>query len=317
MAGGVLDREQLETFATIVDEGSFERAAMVLNVSRGAVSQRIKALEDALATVLLVRERPVVPTERGELLLRHVRALRISEQATINEIRPQSQTGRLVPMAIAVNADSLATWFPKLLWPLLRHRKIAIEVIADDQSKTLNRLIRGEVMGCVSTEHKAVTGFVAKPLGTMEYRCYATPEFSARHFPEGLSVPAVLRAPAVVFNRKDTLHDEFLQSVFGFHVDGYARHYLPAPKALLQALREGVGYGLAPVMQVDSQKDCGKLIELSPRHPVLVALYWHHWEHEPPLSAGVTHQVVAEAVHLLQATVAQPDRSNAVNQPGS
>ena len=41
----MLDRDQLETFATVAEEQSFERAACVLNITRGAVSQRIKSLE--------------------------------------------------------------------------------------------------------------------------------------------------------------------------------------------------------------------------------------------------------------------------------
>lgn len=298
------DREQLETFATIVAEGSFERAAVVLNVSRGAVSQRIKGLEEALAAVVVMRERPVVPTAAGEVLLRHVKALRMSEQATMNALRPASDTAALVSVAIAVNADSLATWFPSVLWSLLKHRRIAIEVIADDQSHTLGRLTRGEVVGCVSTESKAAPGFVAEPLGAMEYRCYAMPEFAARQFPQGLSVPTVLRAPAVVFNRKDTLHDAFLKSVFGFSVESYGRHYLPAPGTLLQALREGVGYGLAPVIQVQAQCEGAGLVELAPRHPVTVELFWHHWKYEPPLAQEIRHHVVTQAAALLQPVAA-------------
>jgi len=107
--GVMLDRDQLETFATIVAEGTFERAAVVLNVSRGAVSQRIKLLEEALATVLLVRERPVVPTPAGEVLLRHVKAVCMSEQAVMTALRPVLRDGAFLPVAVAVNADSLAT----------------------------------------------------------------------------------------------------------------------------------------------------------------------------------------------------------------
>ncbi|HEX5390383.1 MAG TPA: LysR family transcriptional regulator, partial [Burkholderiaceae bacterium] len=35
-----LDSPQLNAFATVIDEGSFERAAAVLHVTRSAVSQR-------------------------------------------------------------------------------------------------------------------------------------------------------------------------------------------------------------------------------------------------------------------------------------
>ena len=58
----MLDRDQLETFATVVEQQSFDRAASVLSITRGAVSQRIKALEESLSTVLVKRERPVAAT---------------------------------------------------------------------------------------------------------------------------------------------------------------------------------------------------------------------------------------------------------------
>jgi LysR family transcriptional regulator (chromosome initiation inhibitor) len=37
----MLDRDQLETFATVAEQQSFERAAVMLNVTRGAISQRV------------------------------------------------------------------------------------------------------------------------------------------------------------------------------------------------------------------------------------------------------------------------------------
>ena len=36
----MLDRDQLETFATVAEEQSFERAAGVLNITRGAANAR-------------------------------------------------------------------------------------------------------------------------------------------------------------------------------------------------------------------------------------------------------------------------------------
>ena len=40
-----LDSAQLNAFATVIDEGSFERAAAALHVTRSAVSQRVRATE--------------------------------------------------------------------------------------------------------------------------------------------------------------------------------------------------------------------------------------------------------------------------------
>lgn len=292
-----MDRDQLQTFVTIVELQSFEKAATQLNVSRGAVSQRIKALEASLSSVLLLREQPVVPTEHGQVLLRHVKALQLMEDATLAELKPGAERAA-VPVAIAVNADSLATWFPAVLWPLLNEPHVALEVVADDQDHTLARLTRGEVMGCISTSAQPATGFVAEPLGCMEYRCYATPPFVAKYFPRGLTLSDVLKAPALLFNRKDGLHDAFLAAVFGFGVEKYTKHYLPAPQALLGGVVAGVGYGLVPSAQIADLPE-GTLVELAPTQSMMAPLYWHHWLAEPPQLQRITAFIKAEAGALL------------------
>ncbi len=295
----MLDREQLETFAIVADERSFDRAASILSITKGAVSLRIKALEEALCTVLLVREKPVVPTPDGEILLRHVKALRLMEASTLRELQPGPKDAGLVPLAIAVNADSLATWFAEVLWTLLSQRKAAIEVLADDQDHTSDMLLRGEVAGCISTKKTASPGFIAVALGAMEYRCYASPAMAGTYFPNGLNMQSVLSAPAVLFNRKDALHDEFLRKRFGVSIERYAKHYLPAPLTLLEGIAVGVGYGLAPSMQGDPLVAQGRLVEIAPDTPVQVELYWHHWELQPALLSEITELVVREARRLL------------------
>lgn len=288
-----MDRDQLQTFITIVELQSFEKTAAHLSISRGAVSHRIKALESSLSTVLLLREQPVLPTEQGQVLLRHVKALQLLEDATLAQLRPGAAC-TAVPVAIAVNADSLATWFPAVLWQLLSEPDVALEVVADDQDHTLERLARGEVMGCISTAAQPTTGFVSESLGWMEYRCFATPLFATHHFPNGLNVRDVRKAPALLFNRKDGLHDAFLAAVFGFGVEKYTKHYLPAPQALLGGVAAGVGYGLVPSAQVASLPE-GALLDLAPNHPMRVPLYWHHWTEEPPQLQRITSLVKAQA----------------------
>ena len=308
----MMDRDQLETFATVAEVRSFERAAGVLNITSGAVSQRIKSLEESLATVLLMREKPVVPTPAGEVMLRHVKALRLLEGAAMREIAPSGSPHSPVPLAIAVNADSLATWFPAVLRQLLLKRHVALEVVTDDQDHTASRLARGEVVGCLSTEAKPATGFLAERLGSMEYRCYATPDFVAQFFPDGLSIAATLAAPAVLFNRKDSLHDEFLSRHFGFAVDRYARHYLPSPLALMEGIAMGAGYGLVPSSQAQPLLDTGQFVEMAASEPMMVDLFWHHWELEPPLAQEISQLIVSTGHRLLT-----QDRPTASEQPWS
>lgn len=55
--------EQLHTFAAVLREGTLDAAARSLNITPSAVSQRLKALEQASGRVLLQRSNPVQATE--------------------------------------------------------------------------------------------------------------------------------------------------------------------------------------------------------------------------------------------------------------
>lgn len=289
------DRQQLETFAAVTETRHFGRAARALNVTRGAVSQRIIALEEAFGTPLLVRD-GVTPTPAGETLLRHIQALNLLEADTLERIKPTGKERARI--AIAVNADSLATWFEPIACAIARD-DFALELIVDDQDYTLSALNRGEAMGCVSTASIAPTGFVADPIGAMEYQCVATPEFANAHFADGVTLHSILSTPAVLFNRKDGLHSVFLERLLGFSVNGYTTHFFPSPISLLRAIRAGVGYGLVPSIQVQPLIEIGEMISLAPQHKVAVNLYWHHWKAAPPNAQQVTEMITRQAREAL------------------
>lgn len=71
-----LDSGQLAALQAVVDEGSFEAAARALHITPSAVSQRIKALEQAAGQVLVRRTRPCQPTEAGRPLVELASQLR-------------------------------------------------------------------------------------------------------------------------------------------------------------------------------------------------------------------------------------------------
>ncbi|AIO35045.1 transcriptional regulator, ArgP family protein [Burkholderia cenocepacia] len=297
----IFDRQQLEAFSAIVEMRHFGEAAAALNVTRGAVSQRLKALEEAIGSPLLVREGNIL-TPGGEALLRHIRMLKVLEADTLQRIKPMAAPWPRI--AIAVNADSLATWFEPIAWEIAK-AKVALELMVDDQDHTLSVLARGEAMGCVSTSNDPPTGFLAESIGAMEYECVANSEFAREFFPKGLGLHSVLAAPAVLFNRKDGLHALFLERSLGLKVKGYAAHYFPSPGALLDAIENGVGYGLVPCLQARSMIDAGKLVRLAPSHKIAVDLYWHHWEVAPESAEAISNLVIRHARRTLIQSVDQ------------
>ncbi|WP_181321885.1 HTH-type transcriptional regulator ArgP [Trinickia symbiotica] len=283
---------QLETFATVVEYRNFTRAAEALNISRGVPSRRVIDLEETLGTRLLIREPMLAPTKAGEEVLRYYMSVRLLHDALLRRVVPGSVATTAV--ALAVNADSLATWFGPVARELAR-RHVALELVVDDQDHTLEALARGDVKGCLSTQRKAVDGFVAEPVGQMRYQCVATPRFMAEHFADGVILQKVLKATAVLFNRKDTLHDIFLESRFGMSVSRYLKHYFPSPTALLDAILDDLGYGLVPAMQADPLIQSGKLVAVAPGHDVPIDLYWHRWKEEPEPLAEISKLVVEAA----------------------
>lgn len=179
----MLEYANLKALAVVVAEGGFDRAAKVLHITQSAVSQRIRQLEEKVGQSLLIRANPVVATPTGKRLLRHYSQVQLLEselRAEMDADDPNHPT----TVRIAVNADSLATWFLPALAGMFSRHSWLLELIVDDESYTHHLLKNGEAVGCVTTTQAPMAGCSSEFLGTMEYLCVATPEFAARYFPE-------------------------------------------------------------------------------------------------------------------------------------
>src|SRR5690242_4914536 len=78
----------LEVFDAVARQGSFTRAAQELHVTQGAVSHRIRALEDELGVALFVRSpRNVELTDAGRTLAAACRAALLRIRDGIEAIR--------------------------------------------------------------------------------------------------------------------------------------------------------------------------------------------------------------------------------------
>src|SRR3954471_24953352 len=107
----MLDYSLLSALAAVVRTGSFERAAQQLHVTPSAISQRIKLLEERMGVILVVRGQPCTATEAGQRLYRHVEQVALLESSLHRSLPGLCSETRPVTLRIAVNADSLATWF--------------------------------------------------------------------------------------------------------------------------------------------------------------------------------------------------------------
>ena len=294
----MFDYKLIEAFAKVVSEGGFERAARVLFITQSAVSQRIRQLEDQSGQLLLTRSAPPQPTAAGKALLKHYQQVKLLEDGLSAELTDDSGEGPAT-LAIGINADSLAGWFLAAIEPLLRQAKLLIDLRVDDQEQTHKLLREGEVVGCISNESKPMQGCRVAFLGVMNYRLLATPEFAERWFPAGLTLEAAQSAPAVIFNRKDRLHQQFFAQHLGEEPTVLPCHYFPSPEQFLRLISDGHSYGMVPDWQSDQLRQGGELLELLPGTAYPVELYWHCWNLRSKPLSEFSAQLVRGAEQLL------------------
>ncbi len=289
-----LSAEFARTLAVVLDEGSLDAAARRLHITPSAVSQRIRALEEQVGRVLLVRARPVRPTDAAHAVVRYARQLALLEHDALAELGSEEDQ---VTIPLAVNADSLATWFLAPLARLTASRSVVFDLHRDDQDFTAALLEAGTVMGAVTSRADAVVGCRVVPLGVMRYEAVATAPFVARWFPDGADTASLSRAPRVDFDRRDDLQRQWL-SARGAGGDGGPRHFVPASHDFAVAIGLGLGWGLLPGFQSAEALADGRLVRLGGA-PIDVPLYWQQWNLRSPLLDAVADEIVAEGRRVL------------------
>lgn len=288
--------ELAETLAAVVDEGTLDAAARRLHVTPSAVSQRIKALEEQLGRVVLVRSKPVRATDAGTAVIRLARQAALLEHDTLAALGEDPADGGRTSVPLAVNADSLATWFLAPLARLSVQHPVVFDLHRDDQDFTAGLLESGTVMGAVTSRATPVAGCRVSVLGAMRYEAVATPEFVSRWLDAPLT-EALVAAPLVDFDRRDDIQSAWLTAQ-GIEPARPPRHYVPASNDFATAVRLGLGWAMLPRFQSHDAIERGELVVLG-GPPVDVTLHWQQWNLRSPLLDAIADEIVAEGRRVL------------------
>ena len=291
----MLDYSLLAALAAVVREGSFERAALALHVTPSAVSQRIRLLKERVGCALVVRDQPCRATATGRRLCQHVDRVRLLEQELQGTLPALATKGTTrVALPVAVNADSLATWFAPAMAAFAARAPVLMEVAVDDQDHTTEWLRSGAVLAAVTSSARPAAGCNSRSLGAMRYRAAASPAFVARYFANGVGAGSLGKAPSLVFNTKDELQARWVRRLCHRHVD-LPRHTLPSPQAFVTAAVAGMGWGLQPQALIASHLADGSLVELVHDTPLDVPLHWQHARAASALVEGLGREVLSAA----------------------
>jgi LysR family transcriptional regulator (chromosome initiation inhibitor) len=291
-----IDQGQLEALLAAVTEGTFDAAARSLHVTPSAVSQRIKALETRVGRVLVTRSKPVTPTPSGAVLLRAARQMQAIAVDALAELGDDA-SGAPVTVALAVNADSLATWFVEAL--AAAGAGLTFDLRRADETRTSELLRDGTVMAAVTASAEPVAGCTIHRLGQMRYRPRASTAFAERWFGDGVTAQALAAAPVVLFDREDPLQDQYLRRRARRRLSP-PRSYVPGSGAFVQAVRRGLGWGMIPDLQAAPAQGEEALVELDPRGTIDVPLYWQQWRRSAAALERVSAAVRAQAKAVLR-----------------
>jgi LysR family transcriptional regulator, chromosome initiation inhibitor len=258
----MLDYPNLTALAAVHRAGSFDAAASRLHITPSAVSLRIKALEEQMGTLLIMRAQPCTATPAGLRLITHLDQVTLLEHA----LAPVAQT----TLRIAVNADSLATW---VIPALAATTGFIFDLVIDDQDHAQDWLKRGEVAAAITGSPAPLQGCDTHPLGALRYRATASPAFVAKWFPHGVTPATIRHAPSLIFSNKDGLQSAWATQQMHQKIN-FPTHRIASTHACVDACLHGLAWGMSPEPLVTHHLRQGHLVELIPDTPLDIPLHW-------------------------------------------
>lgn len=141
-----LDTKQLRHLSTVIAEGSFIRAAAVLNISQPAISKSIQLLERAVGAKLLERGRHgAEPTIFGQALALHYRRIEAELQEAARDVEELKGVNQ-GHLKIGATRTASAYIVPLAVAQLTEQKpKVLVEIMEDRSEHLVENLKNGDV----------------------------------------------------------------------------------------------------------------------------------------------------------------------------
>jgi DNA-binding transcriptional LysR family regulator len=164
------DFTDLNLFRHVVEAGSITHGAERAHIALAAASTRIRKMELAFGTELLVRGRQgVTPTQAGRTLLQHARGILAQSERLQEDLSPYAR-GLAGQVRVLSNTNALTEFLPETLSSFLN--------AYPDISVDLEERLSDEIVGLIA-EGSGDLGIVA---GTVEFGALQTFPFRSDRF---------------------------------------------------------------------------------------------------------------------------------------
>lgn len=254
-----LNLNALRIFAAVARHGNLQRAADELNLTRGAVSQRIKQLEIDLGVILLERHaRGVMLTGVGQRCREAVDKAMATLETVFTEIAQADGQ-----VTLHLGSSTAAKWLmPRMEDFAARFPRVSLRTEVHDQP-LLRDLARNEIAIWPGKASDPKPFRNARPLTDIRLVAVCSPEFPRPDWPMGVDTLLTLPLLQDAHRRWERLIETHGQR---------ARHTLlnfDRSALALDAAIEGHGVAIAPSYLVESDVNKGRMVVVwvSPEPP--------------------------------------------------
>lgn len=171
--------DDMELFVHVVEQGSFTKAADFCDLPKSTVSRRIRDLEASLTTRLLERTtRHLHLTEVGEAF--YHKAKQILQEVEITEKEIAQKQGDYAGKLTVYAPDSiLELCIDHISRFCQEYPDISLVLHSSSQPQNLMPDKRFDLLVDIGTQPDS--SFIARPLATLNYNYYASPDYLALH----------------------------------------------------------------------------------------------------------------------------------------
>lgn len=254
------DLNEVVAFATVVQTGSFTRAARELGLPKSSVSRKVSELEARLGSRLLQRTtRSLSLTDPGRAFYEHAqRIVTELEEATATVLELEQAPRGLLRVTTPLNFGTFASIASAFV---ARYREVELDIVCSDR---LVDLVEEKFDVAIRASKLADSSLVARPLGILRSFLVASPTYlAARGAPRQ---PADLkRHDCVIFGagtdrgqwRLAKKHSELTLKVHGRLV---ANDF----DIMRAAAVDGLGVALMPATRLGDDIEAGRLVRVLP-----------------------------------------------------
>jgi len=295
----MMDYPHLITLLAVEKEGTFGSAAAALGMSKSAISQKIRLLEQRLGRVTFERN-PTRPTPLGRRLCRHIENVQFLETKlflTYGDLFKNNEF-ELTSIKIAINDDIQSRCLLDTLDPITKSQsQFLFDVVISREQDALEALRHGNVRAAISSINFPIPDVTTHYLGSQAYVATASPSFLKDFFSSGVTEENLISAPSISYSQNPSLGTRVLKERFGNAIP-LPSHLLPSSHGVLNSCLDGFAWGMNPLHLAQEHLASGKLVNLWPDKNIEVPLYWHVTSIVEELLDGVTQTVRQAAVDL-------------------